>query len=261
MKTFCQNALALLFLICFSFHLALAQQQRQQQEQQSAESPLTNTSIIKLVRAGFKEKTVIAIIRKRPARFDLTPDRLIELKRSGVGENIILAMLAREDTDFGSTDNGWDDDFFGDLGNQTRSRRDNKSNNNGTSIFGSNSGSANRSRGRGANNSNDGDTQTSGTATVRIIRPPSEGDAANLRLEKTPTLTNDSVIEMVEAGYTEGTIIRRIEKSPVEFDLTPPKLNELRQKRVTERIIAAMRASMSEDSTNSTTTQQTTPQL
>src|ERR1044071_5019198 len=62
------------------------------QAQQSAEAPLTNAAIIKLVRAGFKEKTVIAIIRTRPSRFDLTPDRLIELKRNGVSENIILAM-------------------------------------------------------------------------------------------------------------------------------------------------------------------------
>ena len=35
--------------------------------QQSRETPLTNAAVIKLVRAGFKEKTVIAIIRSRPA--------------------------------------------------------------------------------------------------------------------------------------------------------------------------------------------------
>ena len=67
------------------------------QAQQSADAPLTNSSIVKLVRAGFKEKTVIAIIRTRQTNFDLAPDRLIELKRGGVSENVILAMLARNE--------------------------------------------------------------------------------------------------------------------------------------------------------------------
>ena len=58
---------------------------------QSPSTPMTNTAVIKLVRAGFKDKTVIAIIHSRPNRFDLEPDRLIELKRNGVSENIILA--------------------------------------------------------------------------------------------------------------------------------------------------------------------------
>ena len=64
---------------------------------QQAETPLTNAAIVKLVRAGFKEKTVVAIIHNRPNRFNLNPDKLIELKRSGVSENIILAMLSLND--------------------------------------------------------------------------------------------------------------------------------------------------------------------
>src|ERR1700687_5328793 len=73
--------------------------------------PLTNTSVIKLVRAGFKEKTVIAIIHSRPSRFDLTADGLIELKRSGVTENTILAMLAQDGAEL-STGDEWSDDAF-----------------------------------------------------------------------------------------------------------------------------------------------------
>ena len=70
---------------------------------------------------------------------------------------------------------------------------------------------------------------------MRILRPPVEqGSAASVKLEKTPTLTNESVIQLVEAGFSEGTIIKRIEKSPVEFDLSPAKLIELRKRRVTE---------------------------
>src|SRR5438045_6592377 len=61
------------------------------------EAPLTNAAVVKLVRAGFSEKTVIAIMRARPVRFELAPDHLIELKKRGVSEKIILAMLARDD--------------------------------------------------------------------------------------------------------------------------------------------------------------------
>ncbi len=80
------------------------------------------------------------------------------------------------------------------------------------------------------------------------MRPPAEaGGASALKLEKTPTLTNDSVVELVEAGFSEGTIIRRIEQSPVGFDLSPAKMAELRKRRVTEPIIAAMRVAMGSD--------------
>ncbi|MBA3247788.1 MAG: hypothetical protein H0T63_06855, partial [Pyrinomonadaceae bacterium] len=60
-------------------------------------------------------------------------------------------------------------------------------------------------------------------------------------------LTNDAVVQLVEAGFSEGTIVRRIEQSPVEFDLSETKLAELRRRRVTEPVIAAMKAAMSED--------------
>ena len=62
-----------------------------------------------------------------------------------------------------------------------------------------------------------------------------------------PTLTNESVAQLVEAGFSDGTIIRRIEQSPVEFDLSDAKLAELRKRRVGEPVIAAMRAAMSDD--------------
>ncbi len=219
------------------------------QAQQSADAPLTNGSVVKLVRAGFKEKTVIAIIRTRPARFDLAPDRLIELKRSGVSEHIILAMLAREEMNMG--DDAWNDDsFFDDLdGSQRATKQAGKDG--GTNIFGSSGGSRSRTRGRGTTGGGEGDTETTGSATVRILRPPVEEGGAP-KLEKTPTLTNESVIELVEAGFSEGTIIRRIEQSPAAFDLTPAKLAELRKRRVSDPIIAAMTAAMSDDSTSRT---------
>jgi len=64
-----------------------------------------------LVRAGFKEKTVIAIIHSRPNRFDLNAERLIELKHNGVTDNVILAMISQDEMPLGNSD-GWDDDAF-----------------------------------------------------------------------------------------------------------------------------------------------------
>lgn len=224
--------------------------------QQSADMPLTNASVVKLVRAGFKEKTVIAIIRTRPTQFDLAPDRLIELKRSGVSERVILAMLALGEM----ADEGWEGDpFFDDSSGPSRAKRGSGTGDGGTDIFGSSGSSSNRSRGTGVRGDSGGDTQTTGSATVRILRPPAEASAPP-KLERTPTLTNDSIVELVEAGFSEGTIIRRIEQSPAEFDLTPPKLAELRRRRVSDRIIAAMRAAMGEDSTSSTTLSNSTPE-
>jgi hypothetical protein len=221
-----------LLLVSATNTVALAQQR---------EALLTNASVVKLVRAGFREKTVIAIIRNRASRFNLDPDKLIELKRSGVSENIILAMLATTES-FAFSDDEWMDD------STVRSNRSSDSSQNqpGSDIFGSSSGSRSQSSGRGMSGGNDGETTTTGSATVRILRPPAEG-AGQLKLEKTPTLTNDSVIKLVEAGFSEGTIIKRIEDSPVDFDLSTAKLEELRRRRVTEPIILAMTAAMADD--------------
>ena len=209
---------------------------------QQAEAPLTNAAVVKLVRAGFKEKTVIAIIHNRPNRFNLDPDRLIELKRNGVSENIILAMLAQTDS-FVLADDDWIDDS-GFKGNTKSGDGNSKGQAGGSDIFGSSSGSRNQNRGRGMNGGNEGESTTTGSATVRILRPPAEAGGATLKLEKTPTLTNDSVIKLVEAGFSEGTIIKRIEDSPAEFELSTARLEELRRRRVTEAIIVAMTAAM-----------------
>jgi hypothetical protein len=115
-------------------------------------------------------------------------------------------------------------------------------------IFGSSGGSKSETRGRGMSGSNQHEGTTTGSATVRILRPPSEAGGAPPKLEKTPTLTNESIIRLVEAGFSEGTIIKRIEDSPVEFDLSPPSLDELRKRRVTTAIIAAMTVAMTDES-------------
>jgi hypothetical protein len=213
--------------------------------QQSPETPLTNAAVIKLVRAGFKEKTVIAIIHSRANRFNLDPDRLIELKHNGVSENIILAMLSQDEV-FATADDDWTNDS--DLGRGRPSAGGNQQAEGGTDIFGGTTGSRGQTRSRGARGSSEGQTTTTGSATVRILRPPSESGGDSVKLEKTPTLNNESVIKLVEAGFSEGTIIRRIEDSPADFDLSSPKVEELRRRRVTESIIAAMTAAMNDGS-------------
>lgn len=213
---------------------------------QRPQTALTNLTVIKLVRAGFKEKTVIAIINNRPSNFKLEPDQLIELKRNGVGENIILAMLAQDDS-FVFSEDDWSLDS---TSGRNRNRGGNDSQKEpGVDIFGSSGGSRGQSSGRGLSGANQEETTTTGSATVRILRPPSEaGGGAPLKLEKTPSLDNEAVIRLVEAGFSEGTIIKRIEDSPADFDLSTLKIAELRRRRVPDTIIVAMTAAMSEES-------------
>jgi hypothetical protein len=216
--------------------------------QQPAEGPLTNQSVIKLVKAGFKEKTIIAIINNRPSVFNLAPEQLIQLKKQGVSENIILAMLSSQDATFIIGEDEWvsDEKFFKGLTRKSTTEGD--SQNSGMNIFGTGGSSQSRSELRSGNGGNMNQGSVSGSATVRIIKPPTEaGAAASPKLEKTPVLDNDGVIRLVEAGFSEGTIIKRIEESPVDFDLSPGKLDELYKKRVTDPIIAAMAAAMGKD--------------
>ena len=217
--------------------------------QQPSQGPLTNESVVKLVKAGFKEKTVIAIINNRPSHFKLEPEQLIQLKRHGVSENIILAMLSSQDATFVISEDEWvSDEAFFNKGANRKSPNGGDSQSSSTNIFGSGGSSQSKSDTRGGGgNVNEGNV--SGSATVRIIKPESEngGAGATPKLEKTPVLDNDGVIRLVEAGFSEGTIIKRIHESPVDFDLSPGKLEELYKKRVTDQIVAAMASAMGKD--------------
>jgi hypothetical protein len=228
----------ILVTICLCLSLLTVSAYGQQQD-----GPLTNVSVVKLVKAGFKEKTIITIINNRPANFDLDTEHLIELKRNGVNENIIVAMLsAQMGTVLLSEDEWSGDPFFKDFKKQKGGDSQSQG---GEGIFGSGSSSQSSSRSRGGLGGNQSDNNLSGSATVRIIKPPTEGGESGApKLEKTPTLTNEGVIRLVEAGFSEGTIIKRIEESPVDFDLSPAKLDELFKRRVTDTIIAAMRTAM-----------------
>ena len=221
------------------------------QAQTKDEGPMTNAEVIKLVKAGFKEKTVVVIIASRIPNFDLSSDQMIKLKRAGVNENIIVAMLARQEgSDVPTDDSSWGDDpfFNSKLDPKDGSTKGSGGSDGSTSIFGSSSGSRQKNSTRTGNGSASGESNLSGSATVRLIKPPSEsGGGTSAKLEKTKSLTNESIVELVDAGFSEGTIIRRIEQSPVEFDLAADKLEALRKKRVTDKVIIAMKAAMGED--------------
>lgn len=244
MKSFLNRTLLALILTGLTLSAGVAQTP-------TNNPPLTNASIVKLVRADFKEKTIISIIAASPPNFDLSPDRMIELKHSRVSEKIILAMLSRQE---GMTlnDDTWTDDPFFDQGATKQKENQKSGTGNSTDIFGSSGSAQGSTRSRGGNSSVSGDTLTTGTATVRIIRPPAEAGAP-AKLEKVSSLTNDSIVQLVDAGFSEGTIVRRIEQSPVDFDLSPAKLADLRKHLVSDKILAAMRAAMGDDSNASKT--------
>ena len=212
--------------------------------QQASETPLTNAAVIKLVKAGFKEKTIISIITSRPNRFNLTTDQLIQLKHSGVSENVILVMLSLRE--YQPDDESWADDAFFRRSGRQPVEDSQDTPDSGAGIFGSSNGSKSQSRSRGERGGNETEGNVTGSATVRIIRPPSEAGGAQAKLERTPALNNEGVIRLVEAGFSEGTIIKRIEDSPVDFDLSPDKIAELRRRRVSDPIIAAMTTAMSD---------------
>jgi hypothetical protein len=154
-------------------------------------------------------------------------------------------MLAQDDSFIFGDDNWSTDSTL--RGGMTKPGDKDPNGQSGSDIFGSGSSSSSQSSGRGRDGSGQGETMTTGSATVRILRPPSEAGGAALKMEKTPTLTNDAVIKLVEAGFSEGTIIRQIEDSPADFDLSNAKLEELRKRRVTEPIITAMTAAMGDE--------------
>jgi hypothetical protein len=224
-------------------------------QQNQSNPPLNNAAVVKLAKAGFKEKTIISIISARLPNFDLSPERMIELKHNGVSEKVIMAMLSRQEGADMSDDALTDDAFFNsslDPKSSSNPNSPNSSPNNGgsTDIFGNSSGTKSRTKTRGNGNGGlDSDTVTTGSATVHILRPPTEANGgAPAKLEKTKSLTNDSIVELVEAGFSEGTIIRRIEQSPVDFDLAAPKLEDLKKRRVSDKILSAMKSAMGDDS-------------
>lgn len=235
-------SLSTVLLTCLALFLFVSRATAQTPKQ----APLTNSSVVKLAKAGFKEKTIIAIIGSRLVTFDLSTEGLVELKRNNVSERVILAMLQQQEGIAFNDDDLVDESSFGRDNDLTRSfpgQNSGDKTGNRADIFGSSGGSHNETKTRGGSGGSSGDTITNGSATVRILRPPVEAGAPP-KLDKAPTLTNASIVELVNGGFSEGTIIRRIEQSPVDFDLSPDKLAELRKHDVSEKLLSAMKLAM-----------------
>jgi hypothetical protein len=116
-------------------------------------------------------------------------------------------------------------------------------------IFGSQSGSGSRTRSRGGlgpNGERSQQGEVMGSATVKIVRPPGEQNNAEPKLQQAQKLDNKGVLDMIQAGFSEGTVLRKIESAQVEFDLSPKALDDLRKNRVSERVINAMKTAMDE---------------
>lgn len=62
----------------------------------SAQQPLTNDSIVQMVKAGLGETVVVDAIHTQPHQFSLSANDLIALKQAGVSNAILAAMLTAE---------------------------------------------------------------------------------------------------------------------------------------------------------------------
>jgi hypothetical protein len=90
-------------LVLLSARHAPAQQSRgfviqggvQPESRQQNPRLLTNNSIVKLVKAGLGDDTIVAMVTSQPGRYSLGADDVIALKRAGVPEKVIAAMAEK----------------------------------------------------------------------------------------------------------------------------------------------------------------------
>ncbi len=59
------------------------------------QTPLTNETIIKMVKAGLGEDVIISTITSQPAKYSTAPDDLIALKGANVSDRVIGVMVER----------------------------------------------------------------------------------------------------------------------------------------------------------------------
>jgi hypothetical protein len=61
----------------------------------SAQEPLTNDSVVKMVKAGLSADVIVSMVKTQPAKYDLTPDQLIGLKSAAVPDRVVAAMVEK----------------------------------------------------------------------------------------------------------------------------------------------------------------------
>jgi len=59
-------------------------------------APMTNDDVIKMVKGGLGEATVIQAIDSAEAGFDTSPDGLVKLKQGGVSDNVIQRIIGHK---------------------------------------------------------------------------------------------------------------------------------------------------------------------
>jgi len=77
------NCICLAALLCCGASLGLSQNK-----------VFTNDDVLKMVKAGFKEETIIEAIHANEPRYDTSVEALVTLKNAGVSERVISTMLA-----------------------------------------------------------------------------------------------------------------------------------------------------------------------
>jgi len=60
-----------------------------------AQQPLTNDSVLKLVKANMGDDLIVNMINTQPSTFSLTADDLIALKAAGASDKVISAMVTK----------------------------------------------------------------------------------------------------------------------------------------------------------------------
>jgi hypothetical protein len=80
-----------------------------------AQQPLSNESVVKMVKAGLSADIVAATVNSQPGRYDLSPEALIALKQAGASDKVISAMIAHNSSAT-SSPAGASSGAFGSLG-------------------------------------------------------------------------------------------------------------------------------------------------
>ena len=60
-------------------------------------APMTNDDVVKMVKGGLSDATVLQAIEGAEAGFDTSPDGLVKLKQGGVSEAVIQRILGKKD--------------------------------------------------------------------------------------------------------------------------------------------------------------------
>jgi hypothetical protein len=63
-----------------------------------AQQTLNNDSVIKMVKMGFQEDTIVSATNRSPGTYDTSADGLSALKNAGVGSKVVSAMVAKQST-------------------------------------------------------------------------------------------------------------------------------------------------------------------